>query len=220
MMPIISQATFQFLTDLQANNTREWFAQHKARYEAAQAEVLAISEALIKGFADLDPEIAQLKAKDTTFRIYRDIRFSNDKTPYKTNLSIYLNRAGKKSELAGFYFHFQPSGSFMAGGSWMPAADKLAAVRQEIDYHGAEFRQIAGALAAAGLTLEGEKLKTAPKGYPADHPDLEFLKLKSFIATRYLTDAEMTSPHLVPTLLGSARPIKPLVDFLNRAFGG
>jgi uncharacterized protein (TIGR02453 family) len=219
-MPSFSPSNFEFLTDLQANNTREWFGANKARYDAAHAEVLALAEALIQGFGQIDPDIAKLKAKDTTFRIYRDTRFSHNKAPYKNNMSIYLNKGGKKSAFAGYYFHFQPGASFMAGGCWMPPSDKLAAIRQEIDYNGAEFRAIVGAAAYTdGLRLEGERLKTTPKGYAADHPEIEFLKMKSFIATRSFTDGQFTAPDLGQTLLGTCQTIKPLVDFLNRAIG-
>ncbi len=217
-MPTFSPANFQFLTDLQANNTREWFGLHKNRYEAAQLEMLAIAQALIQGFAEIDEAIAQLKAKDTMFRIYRDTRFASDKAPYKTNLSLYLNRGGKKAEMAGYYFHFQPGASFVAGGCWLPASDKLAAIRQEIDYNPVEFRGIVQSPAFAnGLKLGGESLKTSPKGYAADHPEIEFLKMKSFIATRPFTDEAVVATSFIADLLATCKQIKPLVDFLNRS---
>lgn len=217
--PIMQQFVLDFLAELKANNTREWFAANKPRYEQAAADFLALAEEILRRLAHREPVFAALKAKECVFRIYRDTRFSPDKTPYKIHLGAYFCKGGKQSPLAGYYLHIQPGESFAAGGCWMPPAPLLQAIRQEIDYNSDEFRAIVEApefIRRFGK-LSGERLKTAPKGYPATHPDIEFLKHKSFVAVQPLSDNLVLSPDFIDSVLDAFAAMQPLVNFLNRA---
>ncbi|WP_448520298.1 DUF2461 domain-containing protein [Rhodoflexus sp.] len=215
----MQQAALDFLADLKANNSREWFAKHKPRYEQAAADFLELVENLLQRLAIREPAFANQKAKECVFRIYRDTRFSPDKTPYKVHLGAYFCKGGKQSPLAGYYLHIQPGESFIAGGCWMPPAPMLQAIRQEIDYNAAEFRAIVQAPAFVQRfgKLSGDTLKTAPKGYPADHPEITFLKHKSFVAVQPLTDTQILASNLDEQIMESIAAMQPLVDFLNRA---
>ena len=143
---------------------------------------------LIDKLSKSDESISGLRAKECMFRINRDVRFAKDKSPYKTNFGAFINKGGKKSNLAGYYFHLEPGASFVGGGLWMPMPKELAQVRQEIDYCFAEFKKITSAASfkksyAEISHAEEYKLQRVPKGYEADNPAAEFLKLKSFTAT-------------------------------------
>jgi uncharacterized protein (TIGR02453 family) len=215
----MQRASLDFLSLLKANNTREWFAENKPHYEQAAADFLALADAILKRLAENEPAFANQKAKECVFRIYRDTRFSNDKTPYKTHLGAYFCVGGKRSPLAGYYLHIQPSESFLAGGCWMPPTPLLQAIRQEIDYNAAEFRAIIEApefISRFGK-LSGESLKTAPKGYPADHPEIEYLRKKSFVVMQNLTDEQILADDFAEQVHAAFLAMKPLVNFLNRA---
>ncbi|MCS7018813.1 MAG: DUF2461 domain-containing protein [Cytophagales bacterium] len=215
----MKQSALAFLMDLKANNSREWFAENKQRYEQIAADFLALADDILRRLSQVDPAFATQKAKDCVFRIYRDTRFSKDKTPYKTHLGAYFCTGGKQSPLAGYYLHIQPGESFLAGGCWMPPAPLLQAIRQEIDYNAAEFRNIveSPAFAARFGKLSGESLKTAPKGYSADHPEIEYLRKKSFVAVQQVSDQQVLADDFIEQIMEAFAAMKPLVDFLNRA---
>ncbi len=217
---MIQKTTLQFLTELKKNNSKEWFDANRKKYEAAKEDIKQISEKLIKSIGAYDEEIGQLLAKDCTFRINRDVRFSKNKAPYKTNMSCILAKGGKKAETAGFYVHIEPGGAFVAAGYWAPEAKKLAAVRQEIDYNfddwkkiisTKKFKEIFGELSKEGV------LQRPPKGYDAENPAIEFLKLKSFIVTKKITDAELQDKNFVKILTNIFTVVKQMIDFLNEA---
>jgi uncharacterized protein (TIGR02453 family) len=221
-MAQISPATFSFLTELKSNNDREWFAVNKKRYEAAKVDFDVFVEALLREIVVFDPSISHFSAKECVFRIYRDVRFGKDKSPYKTHFGAHVTSAAKKSELhtkAGYYIHLEPGGVFLAGGAYMPEGPWLKAIRSEIHYNGTmfhaiidnpDFRRYFGA-------IEGEKLKTTPKDYQADHPDIEILKHKSFVATHKCTDKVALSPDFVKHCAAAFKVLKPFDDFLNMA---
>jgi len=214
-------STFKFLKDLKKNNNKTWFEKHKSGYLDAKEDAGHFVEQLIEGLGKSDADIAPLHAKDTTYRIYRDVRFSSDKTPYKTHMGAFLNKGGKKAPTAGYYFHAEPGRSMAGGGLWMPMPAELSKVRQEIDYNFAEWTKILGdrkfkKYFPDGLD-QGEILSRPPKGYDAENPAIRFLKLKSFVVTRSLTDAQMTSHTLVKEVLKTFESMKPFVYFLNRA---
>jgi uncharacterized protein (TIGR02453 family) len=215
----MQQTSLDFLSALKANNTREWFAENKPRYEQVAAEFLALADAILKQLAQATPAFTNQKAKECVFRIYRDTRFSKDKTPYKTHLGAYFCEGGKQSPLAGYYLHIQPGESFVAGGCWMPPAPLLQAIRQEIDYNAAEFRAIVESPEFINRfgKLSGESLKTTPKGYPADHPEIEYLRKKSFVAIQQITDQQVISNDFITQILASLTAMQPLINFLNRA---
>jgi uncharacterized protein (TIGR02453 family) len=218
---MLKVSTLKFLKDLKKNNNRPWFEQHKSGYLDAKADAENFVTRLIEGLGKIDPDIAPLEGKDCTYRIYRDIRFSGDKTPYKTHMGAYLNRGGKKMPTAGYYIHIEPGRSMMGGGLWMPMAPGLNKVRQEIDYNYPEWSKILGERRfkkyySDGLDQE-EKISRPPKGYDDTNPAIEFLKLKSFVVTHSLTDKDLLGRSLTKETVNAFAAMKPFVDFLNRA---
>ncbi|MBS7566133.1 DUF2461 domain-containing protein [Mucilaginibacter sp. Bleaf8] len=217
---MIQTDTLRFLHDLAENNTREWFQANKERFDAAHENVTGFARELIQALSKLDPSVnADLDPKKCVMRIYRDVRFSKDKTPYKTNMAIGRLTSNKVREI-GYWLQIEPGKSFIAGGYWMPENEHLKAIRQEIDYNAAdliavvdtpEFKKLFGAF------RDQEKLKTLPKGYDADNEHIELLKLKSFIAYRDLTDDELTAPDAVKKIAKLCSKIQPLNVFLNNA---
>lgn len=219
MAATIAPETLKFLADLDKNNNREWFLANKKRYEVAKKNFEEFVDDLIKRIAKFEPGVANFKAKDCIFRINRDIRFSADKSPYKNNFGAGISKGGKKMNVAGFYVHLQPKGVFVAGGLWMPEANDLKKVRDAIDYDYKAFAKIVEskeAKAMGGLSEEG-KLKTAPKGYPKDHPGLEYLKHKGYVFYSKIDDKEVTKPDFADTVVKHLKTIKPLADYLNQA---
>lgn len=219
-MTTIQPKTFAFLKALKKNNNRDWFNEHKSEYENAKDNVLGFIQELVVAFSTFDSSLRGLEAKDCLFRIYRDTRFSKDKTPYKTNLGASINAGGKKSMGPGYYVHLEPGGSFIAGGIWMPPADEVKKIRQEIDYNGKDLKKIltkpSFKKAFGGLSRE-HALKTAPKGYPKDHPDIELLKLNSFIVWKNVSDKDILGPKSIKSLTTLGKEMKPLMDFLKTA---
>ena len=217
---MIEAVTFKFLNELVENNNRDWFQEHKAEYEQARENVISFAAEIIALLAQKDEQLNRdIDPKKTVMRIYRDIRFSKDKTPYKNNFGINLRTAKNNAEL-GYYIHIQPAKSFAGGGYWMPPADHLKAIRQEIDYNGDALNTIvadASFMEAFSAFDQQEQLKNNPKGYEADHRYINLLKLKSFAAMHPLTNAELmekkAAEHVVKYLL----KIHPLNNFLLHA---
>jgi len=217
----IEQSTFTFLSSVAKNNNREWFQQHKDDYEAARENVLAFTQELIRGIGSFDPTIpSALDSKTCVMRIYRDVRFSLNKLPYKTNFGIGISAAGKNFPGPGYYIHIEPGVSFLGGGTWHPSANELKNIRQEIDYNFVEwlsilqmkdFREEFGALDTDDM------LKTCPKGYRSDHPGIEYLKLKSFIASKQLTEEQLSSETSIDSLTVAASKLYPFMEFLRSA---
>lgn len=219
---MLKLSTFRFLKDLEQNNNKTWFDANRKNYEAARVDFIEFIEKVIKQFSKTDPSIAHLKAKDCIFRINRDIRFSKDKTPYKTNFGAFINADGKKALTAGYYFHLQPGSSFTGGGMWQPPADVLAKVRQEIDYNLPDFKKVINNKNFIGIfsglsTEDGMALTRVPKGYEPDNPAANYLKHKSFVATRALNDTILLSPDLADSVVEAFKALLPLNNFLNKA---
>ena len=196
---MIKSDTFDFLSQLAANNNREWFHAHKQQHDQARENVLEFTATIIRGLAKIDTSISSdLEPKDCVMRIYRDIRFSKDKQPYKLNFGIGISSNGKNFDGPGYYLHIQPEQSFLGGGCWMPEANVLKAIRQEIDYNSTGFHTVVDQLDFkkyfGGLDTESQ-LKKAPKGYVVDHPDISYLKLKSFVVTHSLSQSDLTQTH-------------------------
>jgi uncharacterized protein (TIGR02453 family) len=216
---MLQASTIDFLAKLEKNNNKPWFDKHRDDYAVAKEDFEAMITELYAGMTELEPAMEGHKPKDAIFRIFRDVRFSKDKTPYKAHFSAYMSRAGRKAPDAGYYLHIQPGGkSFLAGGLWMPEGPLLKATRQEIDYNFDEFKKILGnaAFKKEFKKLEGEELKTLPAGYTADNPAIDYLKKKSFMVSTPIADKDITSKQFVPKILKLTRLMKPLVDFLNR----
>ncbi|WP_298736871.1 DUF2461 domain-containing protein [uncultured Chitinophaga sp.] len=216
---MLQATTLKFLKNLSRNNTKEWFDEHKPAYQDAKADYESIVQQLIDGLSRQDPGTAGLQVKDCVFRIYKDVRFSKDKTPYKTNMGAAFSPGGRKSGRPGYYFHLEPGGSFAGGGLWMPDAPTLKKVRQEIDYNFAEFQQIISNKEFIKYfgKIEGEALKSAPQGYQPDNPAIAYLKLKSFTVWHSFSDEACTQPALVREILKVFAVMQPFVKFLDRA---
>lgn len=217
---MLKKDTLKFIKDVAENNNREWFAEHKPKYEAAKLDVLELVAAIIPELAKVDPLIsADSDPKKNLMRIYRDVRFSKNKDPYKNNFGMWFSAKGKGGNEPGYYLHIQPGKSFIAGGYWMPEAAHLKLIRQEIDYNIDEFKEI---ISAEDFTKNfslstGNALKNAPKGYDPADPNIEYLKLKSFEASTTISDEEFFKPSLVNKLISSFGALQPLVAFLRNA---
>ena len=211
----------QFLEELKQNNTREWFAENKMKYEKANKSLLTLVEQLIPIVQRIDSSIGALTAKDCVFRIYRDTRFSPDKTPYKTNMGAYFARGGRKSIYAGYYMHLEPGNSMLAGGIWMPEPDALKRIRQEIYYNSAEFKSLLESKSFKdnfGTLSEEGKLKNPPRDFPADFVDIDLLKNKNFTMFHSLGDEKVSSEDFPVIFSKVFEAMKPVNEFLNKAF--
>ena len=219
---MLQQSTLTFLKGLAKNNDKSWFESHRKQYEQAKQDYEEFIRKILEKHAKKDEDLKDLEAKKCTFRINRDIRFSKDKSPYKSNFGASMDRGGKKSIYAGYYFHLEPGKSFVGGGLWMPMPSEMKKVRQEIDYCFDEFRQIVSAKKFKTVYKElysGEDLKLTkvPQGFEKDNPAAEYLKLKSWLAMRDVTDAELASKDLVKKTSDAFETLQQLIKFLNRA---
>lgn len=217
---MINTETLKFLKALEKNNSKEWFELNRKAYEQAKANYLDFVGEVLNRMKKIDPSLANLEPKQCVFRINRDVRFSKNKAPYKTNMGASFSKGGKKVQCAGYYFHLEPGASFIGGGFWMPMAPELNKIRQEIDYGFEEFKKIINKnkfKTFFGSLSESEKLTRPPKGYEAENPAIELLKLKSFIVMKEQKDAELTSKELANKVVDHFETMKPLVDFLNKA---
>jgi uncharacterized protein (TIGR02453 family) len=218
---MINRETLDFLKDLVKNNNREWFQANKDQYDAARENVIGFARELITLLHQTDPEIDRdLDPKKCVMRIYRDIRFSPNKAPYKNNFGMSIPTRGLKNGGAEYYLHITPGGSFIAGGYWMPEGDHLKAIRQEIDYNGSELKKIIDEpefVQLFGNFRTQEQLKTIPQGYTADNEHIDLIKLKSFIVMHNLTDAEICSPDALQHIAALCNKIHPLNVFLKNA---
>lgn len=215
-----TENVLNFLTDLAQNNNRDWMHANKKIYQQAKADFEALTVELIDEVAAFDPAIEGLTAKDCVFRLNRDIRFSKDKSPYKLNFGASIAKGGRRSHWAGYYVQIQPGGeSFMAGGSYMPASENLAKIRQEIDYNADELRKL---LAADSFQkhfgeLMGIQVKTSPKGYKKDNPNIDLLRYKSFTMWHKITDKQVLAKNYKKHVVEVLQAMKPINDFLNTA---
>jgi uncharacterized protein (TIGR02453 family) len=217
---MLQQATIHFLTELAKNNNKEWFDANRDKYATAKEDFEGFVTGIIKGLATTDPDFTGLLAKDCIFRIFRDVRFGKDKTPYKPNFGAAFSKTGRKGSGAGYYLHIEPGGKcFAGGGMWMPEPAALKKIRQEIDYNFKEFDTIVNDKKFKKLfpEIEGEKLKKLPAGYTEDNPAIEYLKLKSFVAGhKGISDNDLTSKNLAKDIVGIFNTMKPFIDFLNK----
>lgn len=208
-----------FLTDLSKNNNREWFNSNKDRYLDAKETYDGMVNRLIPEIRKFDPGIGTITAKDCVFRIYRDVRFSKNKSPYKTNMGGFITRGGRKGGYAGYYLHIDPVESFIAGGNHMPPPDRLKKIRQEIMYNIEDFKKI---LNAPGFKkyygqLDGDKLKRPPKDFPADFPDIDLLKFKSYTVVHRIDSDQILDNGFEKYVIKVFKELHPLNEFLNQA---
>jgi len=219
---MLQSTTPKFLKSLAKNNDKSWFESHRNQYEEAKQDYETFIEAVLVKHSKKDEDLKDLTAKKCLFRINRDVRFSKDKSPYKSNFGASINRGGKKSIFAGYYFHLEPGKSFVGGGLWVPMAPEMKKVRQEIDYCYDEFRQIVTSKKFKTVygdlyTGDDMKLIKVPQGFEKDNPAAEFLKLKSWLAMREVPDAELLSKDLIKKTVGAFEALQPMIKFLNRA---
>jgi uncharacterized protein (TIGR02453 family) len=218
---MLQSSTLKFLKELKKNNNKPWFDAHRKQYEAAKNDFEILIQSILDKHSKNDPDLKELTAKKCTFRINRDVRFSKDKSPYKTNFGASMDKGGKKSGLAGYYFHLEPGKSFIGGGIWMPQPDALRKVRQEIDYCFDEFKKIITSKKFKTVynelyTGEGVQLTKVPHGFEKDNPASEYLKFKSWLVLTDISDATLTSKDLLKKTIDSFSALQPLVKFLNR----
>lgn len=206
-----------FLRELSANNNREWFMEHKPQYQAVMQEFDKLLAMLIARIGEFDPSIRHLQPKDCTWRIYRDVRFSYDKRPYKTHIGGFMSAKGKKSLHLGYYYHLEPEGCFFAGGTYGLTPKQLQAVRQSIYNDIDEYRSIIEDKQFKQLfpTIGMEEMKVNPKGFPKDFPYMDLLKRKDFSVFKYFDDDFVKRPDFVDAWVEWARVAKPFLDFIN-----
>ncbi len=222
---MLQSSTIKFLKDLKKNNTKEWFDVNRKIYEAAKADFLNLTEAVLKAIVAKDETLSHLDPKKCVFRINRDVRFSKDKSPYKTNMGMSISKGGKSAMSAGYYFHLEPGACFIGGGIYMPMPDEVKKIRQEIDYNWDEFKKIITTKKFA--TVFGDITKSAefslvrpPKGYDENNPAIDYIKLKSWTATTPIMDIDLTEKQLANKIVAVFETMKPLIDFLNRGIDG
>lgn len=212
-------SVLKFLNELAANNNREWFQANKKWYEESREKVLFLTDVLINEIGQFDREIKGLQPKDCMFRIFRDVRFSHDKRPYKTNFGSFICKGGRKSMNPGYYFHIEPTGCFMAGGIYMPPAEPLRTIRTYLADHAEEFLEITEApdFKKEFPELYNDQLKTAPKGFPKDHQHIDLLKYKSFIYSKDMAPSLVSNEKYVETMVDGFSTLYPLNRFLYEA---
>ncbi|MCL6523449.1 MAG: DUF2461 domain-containing protein [Thermoflavifilum sp.] len=218
---LIQAHTLLFLQQLRQHNHRDWFESHRSSYLQAKENFELFVAELIQQLATIEPEMAWLQPKDCIFRIYRDTRFSKDKTPYKTHFAASFQRGGKKVHQPGYYVHIEPDGnSFIGGGIWHPFPEDLRKIRQEIDYNLEEFERLIQDPAFKrrfGELYDEEALQRPPKGYSADHLGIDYLKMRNFVVGYEVSDAQVQTADFLKQVVGSFALMKPFIDFLSRA---
>jgi uncharacterized protein (TIGR02453 family) len=218
---MLQSTTLKFLKDLKKNNDKPWFDKNRNRYETAKTDFYLLVEKLIPAIAKFDAPIGQLAVKECVFRINRDVRFSKNKNPYKTNMACYFNQSGKNGLGAGYYLHIEPGNNMVAGGIWMPEPSVLAGIRQEIDYNLKDWKKIIEQKHFKNNFTNGvtsnDTLVRPPKGYDENNPAIEFLKMKSFVVTKPFVNADLEKNNFVQEVAATFKNMKPFIDFLNTA---
>lgn len=210
----------QFIALLRRNNNREWFADHKTEYEEIRNECFEEIDKLINLISTFDSNLAGLEARECTYRIYRDIRFSPDKSPYKTHFGIVLGKGGKKCKEGAYYLHIEPGNCALYGGVWFPEQPILTMLRHDIEDNIDEFLGIMAnpEFKAKFPQLVGDSLKTMPKGFPKDSKYGEILKKKEFMVMESIPDGYFSQKNWQEGVAADVKLIKPFVDFLNYTF--
>jgi uncharacterized protein (TIGR02453 family) len=217
---MIPKHVFQFSQGLTENNNREWFHANKKSYEEAKSSVEAFIKELITGVQSFDDSVVGITPKDCMFRINRDVRFSNDKSPYKTNIGGFIAKGGRNAMNAGYYLHIEPGKSFLGGGIYMPPADKLKMIRNEIYFNAPTFKKIITDTTFKKYFTEiwdDAKLKNAPKDFPKDFVDIDLLKFKNYTIIHPLKDEQIMQANFYQYVLDVFKAMFSLNSFLNHA---
>jgi uncharacterized protein (TIGR02453 family) len=214
------KATLNFIKELKENNNREWFNENKQRYLESLEQFRDFAGQLLTGISVFDPSVGNLEPKDTIFRIYKDVRFSKDKLPYKTHFGCWMAKGGRKSTDAGYYFHLEPGQSFLAAGVWMPPKEQLNLIRQEIQFNPEPYMSLISTSDLKENYERGGKedmLKKGPSGFPLDFKYLEELKYKHYIWSKNYSDAVLLKENLAQRVTEDYKGLFPLVSYLNHA---
>lgn len=221
---MIDKSVFDFLSELSKNNNREWFEANRVKYLKAKENVEYFVNSLIPSVREIDASIGNLETKDCLFRIFKDVRFSKDKTPYKTNMGAFIAFGGRKSINAGYYMHIEPGKCFLGGGVYMPSAPNLKAIRSEIFFKIEEFLRIINhndfIKYFGKISDMGDSLKKAPKDFPSDWEHIELLKFKSYVSGHNFEDSLAQHQGFDKYVLDVFRAMLPLNAFLNMALDG
>lgn len=214
-MVSITKTTFDFLNELKRNNNREWFTENKKSYLASQKELENLAEVLLEKVSKFD-ELEETQPKKTLFRIYRDVRFSKNKEPYKTNRSGYFARRGAERR-GSYYFSIEPGNTVVGGGFYQPEADDLNHIRQQLDLNATPLKDLLSDRKFKHQFGEmlGEKLKTKPRGFELDHPDIDLLRYKSFYFMKSFTDQEVMSADFEQKVADGFRALKPFLEVMT-----
>ena len=215
MAAIIQKDSFDFLTELSANNNREWFGNKKDRYITARDNIIDFADALLVELNKHD-YIETLSGKKSVFRIYKDVRFSKDKTPYNMHWSASFKRATKKLR-GGYYLRIEPGNSRVVGGFWGPEPNDLKRIREDIDANNDDWRNVLGhkTLIETFGNMFGEQLKSAPKGYAKDHHAIDLLCYKQFMLRHFFTDEEVLSPDFLLNVNETFKKMRPFFDHMS-----
>jgi uncharacterized protein (TIGR02453 family) len=218
-METIKKSTLDFLTSIKCNNNRDWFIANRPMYLDAKDNFESFVQEIINNLIVIEPIMKGLEAKSCVFRINRDIRFSNDKSPYKSHFGAFIVQGGKKNvdKFAGYYFHIEPGKSMMAGGAYTPPGPWLSAIREKISDNADEFIKIINTKDFIKYfgSIDGEKLKTVPKGYSKDHPHIELLKYKSYLVVNEAADKLVLGNNFMDHVINAFKAMKPLNEYLN-----
>jgi uncharacterized protein (TIGR02453 family) len=213
------EAVLEFLRQLSRNNTKDWFDSHREHYQHLRASVVSLAQDVHAGLLQRDLDLAFCNPAKAVFRINRDVRFSQNKQPYKTNMGFWLSRGAKSAVAAGYYVHIDPQESFIAAGLYMPPAEALEKVRREIYYRGADLDHLLNTAQVKKTygTLQDHRLKTVPRGYDKMHPYIDYLRQKSFVLVKPLKIEDLQHNSLGNYMAKQLAPAVPLVKFINEA---
>ncbi len=214
------EQVLKFLRELAQNNNRDWFNTHKSTYQESLEYFRQFAGTLLADMSSFDPSLGNLDPKDTIFRIYKDVRFSKDKSPYKTHFGCWMTKGGRKSTDAGYYLHLEPGKSFLAAGVWMPPGEQLKLIRQEIVFNPKAYLEVIGNPLLKERYERGGKedmLKKGPAGFSKDFEYLEEIKYKHYIFSRNYSDAELLDAGLSDNIVKDYQDLFPLVSYLNHS---
>ena len=217
---MVPETVYNFLVDIKADNSKEFFMRNKTKYEIAKHDFERLIDKIIPSVRQFDENLGDLEAKDCAFRIYRDVRFSKDKTPYKTHFGAYIANGGRKSELPGYYLHIEPNGSFAGGGVYMPNPEVLKNLRNEIDFAPDAFLNMINEPEFKTIFPEmyGEKLQKVPKGFDKNSKAVDLLKFKSYTFVHKLDDLALFEPDFEEKTTHIFSKLSVINHFLHRAF--